>query len=481
MTYYQKYLKYKKKYLDLIRGGGIEENKKFLEKYYYDHKYKKEYNLRRYIDGGSDHYVLHTEIDNIIYISFNIKQKIKKNEILKGKQIIDINLTELKRVDIIIENLNFLIHKLNPHGIKTIIINIQECFQSAYVKLKDNLICQNTKFSYTELFACNIFIAYRKKEESENFVGLDNNWLYGKDNDGKSTFTGINGKGNTEDNSCLCTFIYDTRSVEPTHLDAERAFMATKIWEQNDFNINTGSYEFITKAIFIPKYNIFNVHFDGGNNDELNCTNFIEKFNNLIKTPDLDIFRINHIAPTTNSEILGCYLQNNKDYMYESANFFLSNYEDTMKSYKEQEQIQMFHETPAYDYINKKLDAKYNNKITINFNEPYYILGDFNINPNPNPNDPNDQMHKFNDFKSQNILEEISVKYKFYTDDNTDAKWNLDRMIQMPTNNRISKVKVKADKKELKEKEKEEEYNDGKRPSKSEHRKENDIRKKRVY
>ena len=57
--------------------------------------------------------------------------------------------------------------------------------------------------------------------------------------------------------------------------------MATKIWENEDnFSIKSGSYEFITKAIFIPDYNIFNVHFNGNDNSELNCTNFIEKFDN---------------------------------------------------------------------------------------------------------------------------------------------------------------------------------------------------------
>ena len=415
MTYYQKYLKYKKKYLNLIRGGGKNENHKFLTKYYNLHKnqkttfFGKNYILPRYLDGGSDHYVLHTEIDDTIYISFNIKQKIKKNEILEGKQNIDINLIELHRVNIIIENLNFLICKLNPHGIKKIIINIQECFKLAYDMLKTNLICNTKQFSYTNLFACSINIAFRRKNEDgvTKFVGLD------KDRNGELVNTGINGEENTDDGSCLCTFIYDHSITITGLINANRAFMATKISEDNNYSIQSGSYEFITKAIYIPDYYIFNVHFDDNDSNLLNCTNFIEK----IYTNS--IFKINHIAPNK-PDILS---------YYKIADDILQNYN---------EEITFLYETSAYDYINKKLDAKYNDKFTIIFNRPCYILGDFNINPN----DIDHQMQKFNNFKTQEILEEISVKYKFYTDDNTDAIWNLDRMIQISSNNWIKKAEV---------------------------------------
>jgi hypothetical protein len=425
MNYYQKYLKYKKKYLKLLNGGSSANSEdpinnmmarlKFCKSYYssYSDDYMRNVYPIRCTDGGSDHYILYKEIDSIIYISFNI-QKPKDNK----------NTTnENTRIDIIIKELNNLISVLNVDGTKKIIINIQECVKKNYEKLKENLICNKKKFSFTNLFTCSIFIAFcrQDKDKDTNYVGLDNNWLYGYQNDYTRSKTGINGSGNTDNTSCLCTFIYNPNNPNPSEIDARRAFMSSKIWEKDQNGIKAGTYEFITKAIYIPEYNIFNVHFD--KKSKLNFKNFIEKFKVL------NIFKIDHQKESKfNLEI-------QEQANYDIADILLKNYDDNL--------AKTLHTIPAYYYINQKLDSLYNFDITTPIQT--YVLGDFNKT-----------IAKINDdFRVLPYFRIIDdIKYKFsdntnklkYDFKNADTLNNyLDHMIQIPINSLITEMKEKEE------------------------------------
>jgi len=373
MNYYQKYLKYKKKYFDLANGGSdgnlqdTNQRRKFCDDYHLSsYEYGRNVYPIRCTDGGSDHYVLHKEIDNTIYISFNIQKPHKDST----KEVNEHN--ERYRMNIMISELNNLISSLNRNGNKKIIINVQECVKSNYDILKNELICSGKKFSFTKLFACTITIAYLRHDLDKDYVGLDNNWLYGYEKDyiTSKSQVGINSDGNTENASCLCTFVYDPqiREQEPLEIDAKRALMSSHIWKDKIKGINAGTHEFITKAIYIPEYDIFNVHFTKNNNEYIekgSFKDFIQRFKNS------SLFTIDHETDSVFYSKFG--IQQNQD-EYNIVDDLLANYNGELaKNLRTR-----LHQIPAYYYINMKLDSIYNSDPNIANQKESYILGDFN-------------------------------------------------------------------------------------------------------
>jgi hypothetical protein len=384
MNYYQKYLKYKKKYLELLDGGAEarvpdpvnnqEERIKFCNSYYEPDIFK-----QRCIDGGSDHYVIYTHgINGTIYISINISEKEKDAHFNPVKYNI--------RISIIILELNKLIKSINTENNK-IILNVQECSEDAYNRLRTELHYNGKQFSYTELFPCTIIIAYCPRDENGT-VKFNNYWLYGRDATGNDkTAVGINGIGEKNTNiGCLCTFIYEPNKSQVTKINAIRSFMKTYIYTKLTCGINKGSYVLMTKAIFIPEYNIFNVHFDGDTtpgNAHLPLTfeNFMAKCNDNF----MSIFSIDHSQHNMNQSIRPVNINENTynelgaiaDQALNANNHPVNTYSQSL--YGTEELFNLFNTTSAYYYINAKLNNLYNNNPPDTFNTlPKYVLGDFN-------------------------------------------------------------------------------------------------------
>ena len=400
-NYKSKYLKYKKKYLELykLNGGGckciegiskeipdtIEETNK--DDLYHEIIINKYYLRDNYKNYWSDHPLISSIEEDNLFITYNVeKPNMLQNsvndqlsyyvEINSNKEACELEKNgsskkytfdnetnndiikhkNNKIIEIITKTVNKILKSVeSTNPIKRIIISLQECYPSLYINLIKDLKFDNKNCKFTKLIPDLLYESKNKREikSDENF------------------------EKKTWDYSNFCTLIFEKDKVENDII---------KYFKNIDLKLYEYNYELgLGKQI--------NVIQDNKSNDDkyirgypcgvhINLDNDIYINGIYIQYNDLNI--INFKNKETDEIIFGEIKNdplNHYQIKHDNLIEFINNFYDSNKSFK-------FYETEIYDKFieNKnesvkcKIDELFSSdNIKINSSDSFYLMGDFNF------------------------------------------------------------------------------------------------------